>query len=565
MSIKQLILGISFISVFFNTKLYACSPCGALSNVTQTINGTNLELTFTSNAGWNCCYTVNIEIICENASFSGVANYFSAEICMNGGTQPSTTNTLQMPYPLTVIDLSGYCPGNYKWRAWETSCNIYTAEQTFTVAGASPIVVDASLADDSICASESTQFTASASNGCNNGTYNYSWSPATGLNNANIANPVASPTQTTNYVLTVTETGSCTAPQTVNFTVTVNPSPTATISGTTELCQNSASPDVVFTGADATAPYTINYTLNGVAQTPIVTSGSTTITAPTNTAGVFIYALTSIEESSTAQCFQNQTGSATITINALPVVNAGTDQILCEPNGVTPSDVTLSGSGAVTYSWNNDVVDGVAFTPPSGVTIYTVTGTDANGCIDTDDVSVTALTLPVANGAPTDTYGNAPMTIEFSNSSQYASSYSWDYGNGDNQNTNSTSNVSSTYTIPGVYEIILTASNGICYDTASMFIEVIPPMIVTPPNVFTPNEDGSNDLYFVDVKYGEHFEAIILNRWGNVITTLDTLNQGWDGKTDGKLVEEGVYFIKYKATDFSGIENDGHTYFHLMK
>lgn len=565
MSIKHLIFGISFISIFFSSKVNACSPCGALSNVTQTINGTNLELTFTSNAGWNCCYTVQIEIVCENASFTGVPNYFSAEICMNGGTGYSTTNTLQYPYPLTVIDLSGFCPGNYKWRAAETGCGIYTPEQTFSVAGASPIVVDASLADDTICSSESTQFTASASNGCNNGTYNYSWSPATGLDNANISNPVASPLVTTNYTLTVTESGSCTAPQIVNFTVQVNPSPEASVLGTVELCQNSPSPDITFTGSGATAPYTINYTMNGVPQPPIVTSGSATVSVPTNTPGVYTYTLTSIEESSVAQCSQLQSGDALVTVHYLPVVDAGVDQILCEPNGVTPSDVTLIGAGADIYTWNNGVIDGEAFTPPVGTTTYTVTGTDTNGCTDTDDVSVTSLTLPVANGAPDDTYGNAPMTINFSNSSQYATTYVWDYGNGNTQNTNSLNSVSESFTEPGIYEIILTASNGICFDTASMFIEVIPPMIVTPPNVFTPNEDGSNELYFVDVKYGEYFEAIILNRWGNVITTLDTLNQGWDGKSNGKFVDDGVYFIKYKATDFSGIEDEGHLYFHVIR
>jgi gliding motility-associated-like protein len=91
-------------------------------------------------------------------------------------------------------------------------------------------------------------------------------------------------------------------------------------------------------------------------------------------------------------------------------------------------------------------------------------------------------------------------------------------------------------------------------------------MIVTPPNVFTPNGDNANDLYFVDVQYGEYFEAIILNRWGHQINTLNTINQGWNGKTDdGKDVEDGVYFIKYKATDFNDKSIEGHTYFHLVR
>lgn len=560
---KLLLLLVSILS-FTNVSL-ACSPCGALSNVTQTINGTNLELTFTSNAGWQCCYTVQIEIVCDNASFSGVANYFSQEICINGGTAASSTWATPVPYPLTVIDISGFCPGTYKWRAAETSCNIFTPEYTFTVAGASPILVEANLTEDTICVNDNSQFSASASNGCNNGTYNYSWSPSTGLNNANIANPVASPTSTTTYVLTVTEVGSCTAPQTASLTVNVNPLPTASISGTTDVCQNDASPVLTFTGNDGTGPYTIDYTLNGVAQTAVVANTSSTIQAPTGTPGVYTYSLTNVQDASSTQCSNSQSESAVITVNALPVVNAGIDQILCEPNDVTPSEVILNGSGALTYSWDNGAVDGISFTPPSGTTTYTVTGTDANGCIDTDFMTVTALTLPVANGSVSDDYGNAPMTIDFTNLSQFASSYTWDFGDGNSVDMNSTASVSNAYTVPGIYTIVLTASNGICFDTWTTEIEVIPPMIVTPPNVFTPNEDGSNELYFVNVQYGEKFEAIIINRWGNVIAELDSINQGWDGKTDGKIVEDGVYFIKYKATDFNEKEVEGHTYFHLMR
>ncbi|HIP37039.1 MAG TPA: T9SS type B sorting domain-containing protein, partial [Crocinitomix sp.] len=56
--------------------------------------------------------------------------------------------------------------------------------------------------------------------------------------------------------------------------------------------------------------------------------------------------------------------------------------------------VTLTGSGATTYTWDNGVTNGVAFTPATTAT-YTVTGTDANGCTNTDQVTVTVNPLPV--------------------------------------------------------------------------------------------------------------------------------------------------------------------------
>jgi hypothetical protein len=80
----------------------------------------------------------------------------------------------------------------------------------------------------------------------------------------------------------------------------------------------------------------------------------------------------------------------TIQVNQLPQVNAGQDVTVCAG---TP--VTLSGTGASTYSWNNNVQNGVAFVPTT-TTTYTLTGTDgATGCTNTDEVLVTVNDLPV--------------------------------------------------------------------------------------------------------------------------------------------------------------------------
>jgi hypothetical protein len=101
---------------------------------------------------------------------------------------------------------------------------------------------------------------------------------------------------------------------------------------------------------------------NGVAFTPISTATYTVTGTDAN------------------NC--TNTDQVTVTVNPLPTVNAGNDQTVCSGTAVT-----LSGSGANTYSWNNSVSNGVAFTPAS-TTTYTVTGTDVNGCVNTDDVTV---------------------------------------------------------------------------------------------------------------------------------------------------------------------------------
>jgi hypothetical protein len=93
---------------------------------------------------------------------------------------------------------------------------------------------------------------------------------------------------------------------------------------------------------------------------------------------------------SAGQCATNAT--LAVNVNPLPTINAGLDQTACQG-----ANVTLSGTGGSTYSWNNGVSNGVAFVPNT-TTTYTVTGTDANGCTNTDQVTVTVAPNPTLSG-----------------------------------------------------------------------------------------------------------------------------------------------------------------------
>jgi len=67
------------------------------------------------------------------------------------------------------------------------------------------------------------------------------------------------------------------------------------------------------------------------------------------------------------------------------------------------------------------------------------------------------------------------------------------------------------------------------------------------PNVFTPNNDGINDAYFVTAKGIKEFSMIIVNRWGDVVFSSDNVSEKWDGMYKGKLCSDGVYFYKINA------------------
>ncbi|WP_316794362.1 Ig-like domain-containing protein [Pedobacter frigoris] len=103
--------------------------------------------------------------------------------------------------------------------------------------------------------------------------------------------------------------------------IDINPLPTASLSGTTTVCQGTSSPTVTFTGASGTAPYTFTYNINGGSNTTITTTSgnSVSLTIPTTTSGTFNYNLISIKDNSSTQCAQSQSGTATIIINPKPI------------------------------------------------------------------------------------------------------------------------------------------------------------------------------------------------------------------------------------------------------
>jgi gliding motility-associated-like protein len=93
------------------------------------------------------------------------------------------------------------------------------------------------------------------------------------------------------------------------------------------------------------------------------------------------YTVTLIVTSNTgkADTFQTQINST----NNAPNVEA-----IASPTSVCVGNpTTLTGTGAITYSWTGGIMDGVPFTPVNSGS-YTVTGTDANGCTGTSSVIV---------------------------------------------------------------------------------------------------------------------------------------------------------------------------------
>lgn len=249
-----------------------------------------------------------------------------------------------------------------------------------------------------------------------------------------------------------------------------------------------------------------------------------------------------------------------VIINTHPIIDAGADKTIC-----LGQSTSLKVTGAETYTWSpvtglNNATGQSVIANPNTTTTYIVKGTDVNGCVGYDSVTVMLSESPDAGFSYTPSSGTPPLEVEFTNTSENANSYLWDFGNGGKANS---IDASSAYINPGDYTVILTASNGLCNDTAMAIITVMPfpePTIVIP-NVFTPNGDDANDEFFVTTTLIKEMHMEIFNRWGNSMGTLNSPIDKWDG--DG--ASAGVYFYKYTMTDFNGLSYEGHGFFHLVR
>jgi gliding motility-associated-like protein len=366
--------------------------------------------------------------------------------------------------------------------------------------------------------------------------------------------PTINTVQTTTYTFTpASGSGSCAATP-VTMEVIVNPAPIASAQGeaictgdTTNIVLHSNIPGTSFTWTvtSVNTSGAANGSGNEIHQTLSSTNG-----------GSVVYTVTPVS----GGCSGNPI-NITVTINATLPVTITPDISICQGESVT-----LTASGASSYTWSPsnglDTNSGsTVIASPSITTTYLVTGVSPSGCIGTNSVTVTVLPQPVADFIPSTTTGEAPLEVIFENTSLNATNYIWNFGNG-LSGTLSNPIVSTTYHQGGTYTIILIASNGVCADTTSVVITVIASdLIIYVPNVFTPNNDMVNDVFYIGTTHAKTVYVEILNRWGNIITKLEKPTDVWDGGNS----PNGVYFYNYKITDLADKLYEGSGFFHLER
>ncbi|MBW8049395.1 MAG: PKD domain-containing protein [Cytophagales bacterium] len=515
----------------------------------------------------------------------------------SGLSNDTISNPIAVPDTTTsyMVIVSGFCPSDI----------------AYVTVSVNPLpVVDAGT-DMKICLGDSVQLTSS-------GGLVYNWSPGASLNDSVIANPIASPANTTTYQLTVRDSNSCAGIDSVK--ITVLPELALNVNPATICIGDSV---VLIASGGQSYLWTLEIT-----PTDTISTDSSITVSPADTT---LYLITAFD--STCQ----RTDTVMVAINPLPVVYAYPDTTI-NPG----ASVQLNAGGGVSYLWSpgaglsDSTKQNPVATPPQ-TTTWWVTVTDSNGCQNMASVTiiVTGCIPPIADFSFTDTN----LTVIFSDSSLNAESLFWNFGdlsfdtatnpihtyvdtgtywvcltainscgsytvcdsitvtcitpaayfgytidsnnltvtffdsstnfitlywNFDDGNTDNIQNPAHIYANPGSYNVCLTAINSCDTDTACRIVTLTVEKSLFIPSAFSPNGDDVNDRFKVIGKGIKSIYLAVYNRWGEKVYETSNVDEalyaGWDGKHaafGGRRKEQGMtVFVYYLEVEFVDGTND---------
>jgi gliding motility-associated-like protein len=458
--------------------------------------------------------------------------------------------------------------------------------------------------DTTVCRGTAVTLNASGGN-------TYSWSPANTLSNPNIANPTATITATTTYIVNISVGIGCSGIDSVTITAT-DPIPI------------SASADVLKCAED-----TVTLTVTGASNytwQPNTNISDNTIDNPqvfptTNT----IYAVSAIDINGCPTA-----DSVLVSIVIIQPVDAGLDQSICiDESAIIGGNPTADNSAIVFWTGisgdisnlNSTTIQNPLFNAEglaAGTYTYQVSATQQGCDAGNDEVTIIVnpnpeanivglnslyclegagstltgippggtfsglgingnnfnpqqaglnnfieitYTVTDANGCFDDTIQNTQVvnytvdagedqTITIYDSIQLSPSTNAVFYQWSPEESLSCANCINPFASPTVtttYNLIATDENG-CAAQDNVTIEVFVDTLLWIPNAFSPNGDGENDVFRIFGKSIKTIEFKIFNRWGELMFYTTDPNQGWDGTYKGKPMVPGVYVYMVEAT-----------------
>jgi len=521
------------------TGLYTYSWSNGVSSVTSF---TSTTINFVSSGSYtllitdaNGCTTSQSVPVSNNPAptINGVT---SSPVLCNGGNNGSA-----------IVSATGTSALTYSWSSGSTtttatglSAAIYTVTVTdasgcqqlsvVTIAQPTAITVTNINTTSSSCNKNDGTAVATASGGAP--VLTYTWS--SGSTTATANNLAAG-----NYVLTVTDANGCVITNTVTINSTSGPTAVASV-GTSIKC-NGQTGSIIAAASNGTLPYTYSWSTGA---TSVTTATQSTV----NNQQSGIYTVTITDKNG---C----TSTSSVTLSEPPALIAAstkTDASCGNADGNVSVTIT-GGTPDYTYSWSTGI-SSVTSSLSNSITslnsgTFAVTVTDANGCIQNTVETISNSNAPVAGTASsqtTITEGNS--TILIGSSTGTGVTYTWTPGASLNCSDclTPTANPGTTTT----YTLYVKDNMG-CVDSSMITITVKKACTsdedIYIANIFSPNNDGKNDVLNIEGNAITNIYWAIYDRWGNLLFETTDQAQGWDGTKNGNPMETGTYVYYLKA------------------
>lgn len=490
---------------------------GNLTNIQWTGNNGSFSSNSTNNTNYfsSPLDNVNFYIFLLGTTSCGVVLKDSILIQTGGNATPVTitSSTTELCNGDSIL-LTANGAGNYTWNTGSNSSSIYistagtysvtsssscgSSNDNIVITNAPTINLNLSTSQSQICIGSSTTLTAS-------GAPNYTWYNGSNGNNVSVQNAG-------NYFV-IGYNNCYRDSQSIAISVIFPPSLSiASSNSSLEICNGQT--------IDLTASGSYNYLWN---------TSDTSSTITINTPGTYSVTSSNLCGTDNEQII--------ITNGTTPNVSIIGDSILCNNQSIS---LTASGTGNLLWS-NGSQNQNININ--SGGQYYVIA---TNNCgSDTAYHTIQNYSLNASFSSDYVYGSDVPAIINFTNTSSNAVTYTWSFGDG---NSSFIEHPSHTYTTNGEYTVLLTASNQYCSDNFETTFIFDAPNGVFVPNVFTPNNDGTNDIFEI---IGENIAAIeceIFNRWGEKLYSWNNLSGFWDGKYKNTYVTDGTYFYVANIT-----------------
>jgi len=295
--------------------------------------------------------------------------------------------------------------------------------------------------------------------------YRYNWTPAARLSASNVANPVFNTTVpgTYTYTVNVLDPNGCQGSATT--TIVVNPIPTVNAGNDIQKCAGDVvSLNGMATGGSPVFPFGYNYRwtpAEGVLN-PFSSNTQLSLRFP----GTYNYTLTATDGNNCST-----SDNITVVVHALPSVDAGANVRVCPGATATFAATVAGGLPGYTYMWSpvtnldNAMTQNPNFSSRmSGNVNYSLTVSDANGCRNSDNLTVTVLPNLIVNAgsdAEICPAGIAQIRASVSGGTPgFSNSYIYSWSPATNLSNGAVLNPSFSSTVPGSYNLTLTARDA---------------------------------------------------------------------------------------------------------